>query len=43
VREAEALLTRAFAAQILEPIGSAALRAHVEALVSARLFPGDDA
>ncbi|MCU0670216.1 MAG: SufD family Fe-S cluster assembly protein, partial [Myxococcota bacterium] len=40
VREAEALLTRAFAAQILEPIESAALRTHVEALVSARLFPG---
>jgi Fe-S cluster assembly protein SufD len=39
-REAEALLTRGFAAQILEPIESAALRAHVEALVSARLFPG---
>jgi Fe-S cluster assembly protein SufD len=43
VREAEALLTRAFAAQILEPIESAALRTHVEALVSARLFPGDAA
>lgn len=39
-REAEALLTRAFVAQILESIESAALRAHVEALVSERLFPG---
>lgn len=43
VRDAEALLTRAFAAQILEPIASEALRAHVEALVTARLFPGGEA
>lgn len=42
-REAEALLTRAFAAQILEPIEAAALRERIEALVAARLFPGADA
>lgn len=39
-REAEALLTRAFTARILEPIESPSLRAHIETLVFARLFPG---
>jgi Fe-S cluster assembly protein SufD len=38
--DAAALLTRGFAAQVLEPIEDAAFRAHIESLVLAKLFPG---